>query len=160
MNELNFRVANFMKMVSMFMVLGALLYFYAYVGDRLDFVPSSDEGSIDHVSKSVVFYSGLGIFAVFNLVINAVLSVYKSAEKYHESSVLLKSEIHKERVMLWIVYLIVGVNTSIASAITYLALLRINNVSGDSAYVYVLIFGLVIVAATFIGLLAAVFKRA
>jgi len=159
MNELDFRVAKFLKMLSMFMVLGALLYFYAYVDDRLDFVHDSSSSIIDRTSKSIVFYVGLAIFAVFNLIANALLGVYRNAQSYNRNTVLLKSEIHKERVLLWIIYLIVGVNTSIASFIIYLALLRINNPDSDNSYIYILVFGIVVVVATFVGLIAAIFKK-
>jgi len=43
----------------MFMVLGSLIYFYAYVDGRMDFMSVSVSWQAG-LSKSVVFYSGLG----------------------------------------------------------------------------------------------------
>ena len=159
MSELYFRTANFLKMLSMFMVLGSLLYFYAYVDDRLTLISPSSNDWYSELSKSYVFYVGLVIFAVFNLAMNAILSIYRSAEKYDENSLLLKSEIHKERIWLWIIYMIGGVNFLISSVITYLALLRINKISNNMEYAFLPIFGFLVVATTLIGLLIAIFNK-
>ena len=159
MSELNFRIANFVKLLSMFMVLGALLYFYAYVDVRLESVIPLSGDWYREFSKSAVFYTGLGIFAVFNLVMNAVLGVYKNTRSYDEHSLLFKSELHKERIWLWILYLMAGVNVLISSSIMYIALLRINQVDSNTDYAFLPAFGFMAVLIAFSGLLVSIIKK-
>ena len=77
------------------MVLGSLLYFYAYVDVRLDQILPISEDWYSQLSKSVIFYTGLGTFAVLNLAMNAVLGMYKSTKSFDEKSLLLKNQIHQ-----------------------------------------------------------------
>ena len=159
MSELSFRIANFIKMLSMFMVLGSLIYFYAYVDVRLDQIfPYSDDW-YGQLSKSLIFYTGLGTFAVLNLVMNAVLGIYKSTKSYDEKSLLFKNEVHKERIWLWFLYLIAGVNVLITSMIMFFALIKINQAESDAGYAFLPTFGFVAVTIAFSGLMASIFKK-
>ena len=159
MSELSFRVAKFLKMMSMFLVLGSLLYFYAYVDDRLDAIIPASGGWFSEISKSVVFYTGLGIFAVFNLVINAVLSVFKGTNRYDQRSLIFKSEVHKEQIWLWLLYLTAAVNVLISSIITYIALLRMNQAEGTADYAFVPGFGFLVTLVALAGILVSIFKK-
>lgn len=158
MSELNLRVANFLKILSMFMVLASLLYFYAYVDQRMDFITASDNWYTS-MSKSVIFYSGLGIFAVFNLLMNAALNMYKSADGFDEKSLIFKNELQKEHIQFWLIYLIAGINLLISCMILYLAMIRINEVSSNVDYLYLPIFGLAIMMVIIIGLFRAIIKK-
>ena len=158
MSELNLRVANFLKMLSMLMVLGSLLYFYAYVDQRMGFITESDDWYIS-LSKSVVFYTGLAFFAVFNLLMNAALNMYKRADGYDENSLIFKSEFQKENIQFWMIYLTAGINVLISCMILYLAMIRINEVSSDTDYLYLPIFGLTIMVVIVIGLFRAINKK-
>jgi hypothetical protein len=159
MSELSFRIANFLKTLSMFIVLGSLLYFYAYVDVRLDQIFPTSGDWYSQLSKSAIFYTGLGTFAVLNLVMNAVLGIYKSTKSYDEKSLLFKNEIHKERIWLWFIYLIAGVNVLISSMIIFLALIKINQEESETGYAFLAVVGFVAVAIAFSGLLASIFRK-
>ena len=95
MSETSFRIANFLKMFSMFIVFGSLIYFYAYVENRLGFVNEA-EFWLEKTPKSYIFYTGLGIFALFNLLMSVGLSMFKNAQGYDDKSWLFKNSLHKE----------------------------------------------------------------
>ena len=142
----------------MFMVLGSLLYFYAYVDQRMDFTTGSDNWYTS-LSISVIFYSGLGIFAVFNLLMNAALNMYKGADGFDENSLIFKSEFQKEHLQIWLIYLIAGINLLISCMILYLAMIRINEVGSNMDYLYLPIFGLAIVMVIILGLFRVIIKK-
>ena len=152
MSELNLRVANFLKLFSMLIVLGSLMYMYAYVNDRMEFLNHSP-GWLMNVSKSHIFYSALVVFAVFNLLLNVALSIYKSADGYDENSLLFRSKLQKERLIMWFTYLLAAINLLIGCSIIYVAFIRINDVNNHMDYIYIPGFGVLIL----IGVVAALF---
>jgi len=158
MSELDLRVASFLKLLSMLMVLGSLMYMYAYVNDRMDFLNHS-QGWLMNVSKSYFFYGALGVFAVFNLSLNVGLSIYKSAEGYHENSLLFRNKLQKDRIIMWFTYLLAAINLLITCSIIYVAFVRINEVNNQMDYIYIPGFGLLILIGIVVGLIAAIFKK-
>ena len=158
MSVVRFRVVNFMKMVSMFMVLASLIYFYAYVDNRLGFMTNSHAWYFD-VSKSVIFYSGLAVFALFNLVMGIGINLYKNARGYDEKSLLFKSEMQKEAIHFWLITLITSINFLIACSILYLAMIRINGITSNTDYIFLPAVGLVALIVAIIGLLVAFTKK-
>lgn len=158
MSELDVRVANFFKMFSMFLVMLSLLYMYGYVDDRMEFLNNSQDW-ISTTPKAYFFYFGLGFFAIFNLLINVGISVYKRAEGFDAKSILFKNKKHKRKLLVWFTYFVAGVNFLISSIIFYLALIRINEVNDRSQYIYVLALGLVVLLGITIGLLVAISRK-
>ena len=158
MSETSFRVANFLKMFSMFMVLGSLIYFYAYVDDRFGFINSSNQWYLE-LSKSVIFYSGLGLFAMLNLLLNIGINVHKSASGYDPKSFLFKSESQKEKVNVALIYLLIGINVMLAMTIIYLAFIRINGMNEMADYIQFPIFGIVVLAAAIVNSSLTLFKK-
>jgi len=142
----------------MFLVLGSLLYMYGYVNDRMDFLITSQNWMIK-LPKAYIFYAGLGIFALFNLTINAAINMYKSAEGINKNSFLFRDFEHKQRMLFWIISLQAGINLLISCMIIYMALIRINEVSNKMEYIYIPTFGLVVLSGILVGILLTVFKK-
>ena len=158
MDEVNMRVANFIKFFSMMMVIGSLLYMYAYSSDRLNFLNESQDW-ISDVPKSSIFYAGLGLFALFNITMHIGINMYKNVEGIDERSVFFKSKQQKEKLLIWFTSIIAGVNVFITSIVLYLAMLKINEASVDSDFVYIPLVGMIILIAPFVGLIAALIRK-
>ena len=158
MDEVNIRVANFIKFFSMMMVIGSLLYMYAYSSDRLNFLDESQDW-ISDMPKSSIFYAGLGLFALFNITMHIGINMYKNVEGIDERSVFFKSKQQKEKLLIWFTSIIAGVNVFITSIVLYLAMLKINEASVDSDFVYIPLVGMIILIAPFVGLIAALIRK-
>jgi hypothetical protein len=158
MDEVNIRVANFIKFFSMMMVIGSLLYMYAYSSDRLNFLNESQDW-ISDVPKSSIFYAGLGLFALFNITMHIGINMYKNVEGIDERSVFFKSKYQKEKLLIWFTSILAGVNVFITSIVLYLAMLKINEASVDSDFVYIPFVGMIILIAPFVGLIAALIRK-
>ena len=158
MDEVNIRVANFIKFFSMMMVIGSLLYMYAYSSDRLNFLNESQDW-ISDMPKSSIFYAGLGLFALFNITMHIGINMYKNVEGIDERSVFFKSKQQKEKLLIWFTSIIAGVNVFITSIVLYLAMLKINEASVDSDFVYIPLVGMIILIAPFVGLIAALIRK-
>jgi predicted ferric reductase len=146
MSEINLRIANFLKVFSMFMVVVSLAYMYAYVTERVDFL-ESDPAWYQGITKVYIFYVGLGIFTVFNLVMHLALSMYKNTEGVDKHSVLFKNELQKQKLLVWFTYLLTAGNVFIACTIFYLALVKINMVGNATDYFYLPLAGAVVLGA-------------
>ena len=142
----------------MFMVFGSLLYMYAYATDRTNFLNTSPNW-ITELPKAQFFYIGLGVFAIFNLVMNVGISMYKNAKGTVNRSFLFKSKEQKRKLLMWFTYIWAGINFLIASIIIYLALIKINQVADISEYVYIPVIGLLSLVAILIGLIGALIRR-
>ena len=152
------RVANFIKFFSMMVVIGSFLYMYAYSSDRLYFLNESQDW-ISEVPKSSIFYAGLGLFALFNITMHIGINMYKNVEGIDERSVFFKSKHQKEKLLIWFTSILAGVNVFITSIVLYLAMLKINEASVDSDFVYIPFFGMIILIAPFVGLIAALIRK-
>ncbi|MHC1599166.1 MAG: hypothetical protein ACXQT0_06310, partial [Candidatus Methanofastidiosia archaeon] len=80
-------------------------------------------------------------------------------EGIDERSVFFKSKNHKEKLLVWFTYMLAGVNVFITSIVLYLAMLKINEASVDSDFVYIPLVGLIILIAPFVGLIAALIRK-
>ena len=159
MNELNLRVSKFLRLLSMFMLMASLIYYYAYVSSESD-IPVDREGWIAELPKEMVFYAGLAIFALINIAINVVLSMYQSAQHFDENSKLFKNEERKEQIRAWLLYLLAGINCMLACFVLYLAFLSMTTVESNVGYIYFPIIGLIATIIPSVGLMRAIFKRA
>ena len=158
MSELNLRIANFIKGFSMFIVIGSLLYMYAYASDRLNFLHTSQD-LVRELTKVQIFYFGLGIFAFFNLVMNVGISMYKNTKGIDNHSILFKSKEQKESLLMWFTYLWAGINTLIACLAIYVAILKIKEAATAADYLFIPAAGLIILVSIFIGLLGALTRK-
>ncbi len=154
----NLRFASFAKNLSMLMVIGSLLYMYAYASDDMDFMNASNNW-IAELPKTLIFYFGLGIFAVFNFTFIAGIGMYKKVQGIDEKSILFKSKEHKQRLLMWFCYLWAGINVMITSIILFLALSKIHNVADISNFIYLPAIWLFVLTVVFIGLIFALFKK-
>ena len=158
MNELNQRGANFFKFFSMVLVFGSLLYMYAYTTDRSDILNVTGNW-LTGIPKAHIFYYGLGTFAIINLAMNYWINIYRNVKGIDEHSFLFKNKLHKERLLMWFTYLLAGTNFLIATIVTYLAFIKINEVSSASGYVYIPLVGLILLTGILISLINALFKK-
>jgi hypothetical protein len=158
MNELNQRGANFFKFFSMVLVFGSLLHMYAYTTDRPDILNVTGNWLIG-MPKAHIFYYGLGTFAIINMVMNYWINMYKNVKRFDEKSLLFRSKQHKEILLMWFTYLLAGTNFLIATTVTYLALIKINEVSSTAGYVYIPLVGLILLTGIIISLISAIFRK-
>ncbi len=154
----NLRFADFAKNLSMLTVIGSLLYMYAYSSDEMDFINNS-KNWITELPKTLIFYFGLGIFAIFNFTFIVGIGMYKNVQGVDEMSILFKSKEQKQRLLMWFTYLWAGINILITSIIFYLALSKIHKVNDISEFLYLPTIGLLVLAFVFIGMVFALFKK-
>ncbi len=158
MTEIKQRVASIIRFVSMVSVVAALLFMYAYGTD--DHVIRSESNSIlPQIPKSTIFYSGLVVFAIFNLLMNWGIKVYREAQGIDSNSILFRSENQKARVIFWLTLLLAAINFLLGFFISYLGFIKIEGFDAQNDYLHLPIIGLVITIVTFIGLLIAIISK-
>jgi hypothetical protein len=155
MSEVNQRVANFIKAFSMFMVIGSLLYMYAYSPASSYFMNSSQDWMLK-LSREHIFYVGLGVFAIFNLLMNIAISMYKNSKGTEPQSVLFRSKEQKQKVLVWLNWFLAGINILITCIVLFLALIKINEVTDTAKYLFIPVAGLIILVFIIFGLIRAV----
>ncbi len=158
MNVVNQRVANFIKAFSVFTVFVSLLYMYGYSPENGNNMNAS-QNWLSSLSKVHLFYFALGAFAMFNLIMNVGISMYKKSKGVDLKSFLFRSKEQKESILMWLSYFLAGINTLIASLLIYLAMIKINEATDASAYLFIPIMGLTILAVSIIGLIQAIIKK-
>ena len=158
MNEVNLRIANFLKLISMVMVIVSLLYTYAYTSEDIRLFSSSVDW-LKGISKSHIFYIGLALFAVFNLLMHGAVNFYKGAEGYDKSSTLFQSAERKESLVMWFTFLLAGINIFFTSIIIYIALISINEVKDSTDYLSIPVFGMLVLLGFLIGLIVSLIKK-
>lgn len=120
---------------------------------------NTSQNWLTSLHKVHLFYVGLGAFAIFNLGMNVVISMYKNSKGIDTKSVLFRSKEQKEMVLMWLTYFLAGINILIACLVMYLALVKINEVTDSSAYIFIPIVGLIILVSSIIGLVHAIIKK-
>jgi hypothetical protein len=158
MSELSQRGANFFKFFSMFTVFGSLLYMYAYSRENSDLVTSTQDGVVG-IPRTYIFYYGLAVFAIINLVLSYWINIYKSVKEIDEKSIRFKSKEQKESLLLWFTYFLTGTNVLITCFILYLALIKINDAASNSGYMYIAIVAVVLWFGILIRLVSSIFKK-
>lgn len=158
MNVVNQRIANFIKALSIFMVFVSLLYMYGYSPENGNGMNTS-QNWLASLSKAHLFYIGLGVFAIFNLVMNVGISMYKNSKGIDTKSVLFRSKEQKEMVLMWLTYFLAGINMLIMCMMFYVALIKINEVTDTSALIFIPFVGLIILVSAIIGLIHAIIKK-
>ena len=158
MNEINLRIANFLKLVSMVMVIVSLLYMYAYTSENIRLL-SGSVNWLKGLSKSHVFYIGLALFAVFNLLMHGAVNFYKNAEGYDDKSILFQSAIKKESLVMRFTFLLAGINIFFTSIIIYIALISINEVKESTDYLSIPVIGMLVLLGFLIGLIVTLIKK-
>lgn len=158
MNVVNLRVANFFKAFSVFTVFVSLLYMYGYSPENGN-VLNTAQGWPATLPKAYLFYFGLGTFAIFNLVISAGISMYKNTKGIDAKSIFFRSREQKELVLMWLSYFLAGINFLITCLVIYLALIKINEVTDPSRYIFIPVVGLTILVGTMIGLIYTIIKK-
>lgn len=158
MSEISVRVANFLKVFSMLMVIGSLLYMYGYATDKVDSLFSDPDWFTD-ISRAYFFYVGLGLFVLFNVVMHIVIYIYKNTNAVDANSILFRSKKQKGDILVWLTFLLAGINTFLTTIIVFIAFAKINEISGQSSLMYIPLAGFIILFGIFIGLVSAVFRK-
>jgi ABC-type polysaccharide/polyol phosphate export permease len=158
MEEIRQRAANIVRFLSMAGVVGSLLFMYAYGADEHNIRPVAED-VLSGISKTTLFYYGLGVFAVFNVLMNWGIKVYREATGYDKSSRLFKNETHKARILFWLTLMLSAINLLITSAVTFIAFIKIEGVSAQTDYLPIPIIGLTILFVVLVGLLISVFRN-
>jgi len=153
------RVANIVRFVSMILVIAALLLMYAYGTDDHS-IRATTDAFLPKISRATIFYTGLGIFAVFNLLMNWGIRSYRDARGFDPKSLLFKSEHHKVGVLFWFILLLGSLNFLLGLMITYIGFIKIEGPSAQNDYLALPIMGIAILLGVLVGLLISVFRRA
>jgi fatty acid desaturase len=158
MREIRQRVANIIRFVSMIGVVASLVFMYAYGMDGHT-VEVKKESWLDTVDRSTLFYYGLGIFAIFNFIMNWGIRVYRDAQGNMDGSIFFKSESHKAGIVFWLTLLLATINFFIALIITYIGFMRIQGEEVGSTYFALPLLGLILLLTAVIGLVYAIFRK-
>lgn len=158
MSEVNLRVASFIKAFSMFTVMGSLLYMYAYSPENGTIINTSQDWMIN-LPKAYIFYIGLSTFAIFNLVMNVGINMYKNTRGVDARSILFRNKEQKKLLHMWLTYFLAGINFIITSMVLYVALIIINEVADTSRYIFIPVVGLTILLVSVVGLIHAIIKK-
>ena len=159
MLEVKLRVANIVRFVSMILVMAALLLMYAYGTDDHS-IRTTKDAFLPQFSKATIFYTGLGVFAVFNLLMNWGIRSYREAKGYDPKSLLFKSEHQKAGVLFWIILLLAALNFLLGLMITYIGFIKIEGPSAQIDYIALPVMGISILCVVLVGLLVSVFRPA
>lgn len=158
MEEIRQRVANIVRFLSMAGVVGSLLFMYAYGADDHNVRPAAED-VLSGISKTTLFYYGLVIFGVFNVLGNWGIKVFREATGYDKNSRLFKNETHKARILFWLTLTLAAINLLITAAVTFIAFIKIEGVSAQTDYLPIPIIGLTLLLVVLIGLLISVFRN-
>ena len=158
MTEIKQRVANIIRFVSMISVVAALLFMYAYGADDHVIRPDTDD-VLTQIPKSTIFYTGLVVFAIFNLLMNWGIKAYRETRGFDANSLLFRSENQKSRVIFWLTLLLAALNFLLGFFISYIGFIKIEGLDAQKGYLHLPIIGLVITIVAFIGLLIAVISK-
>lgn len=139
--EVNQRIANIFKFLSMTIVIGSLVFMYAY-GSDLHSVNIPNQSWLSDISKTTIFYAGLIIFGVVNIIFNWWIKIYRETDGFDARSHLFKSVYHKSVMLVWFTALIAAVNFFISTAIIYVAFIKIDGISAESRYFFIPVAGL------------------
>jgi ABC-type Fe3+-siderophore transport system permease subunit len=154
MSESRARIGNFLKVFSMITVIGSLLYMYGYNTERTDLF-NDQPGRLIEFSKEKIFYVGLGFFVTFNLIVHLLIYLYNNAKGIDPESKIFRSKKQKSAFSAGLSFILAGINIFIASMILYIAFIKINEVSGQSAWIYIPIVGFAVLLISATGLIRA-----
>jgi len=158
MTEVKQRAANIIRFVSMISVVAALLFMYGYGTDE-HVIRNDAEGLLSKFPRSTIFYTGLVIFAVFNLLMNWGIKAYREAEGFDVSSILFRTERQKAGILLWLTLLLGALNFFLGFLISYIGFIKIEGLSAQNSYLPLPVIGLVITVVVFAGLIISVFSN-
>ena len=157
MDDINIRGASFAKNASMFMVMAALVYMYAYTTDG-EVVLKGQAAWLNDYSKANIFYAALVLFGVLNLLMGLGLNLLKSSLSTSATSSMLGGEAKRKRLLVWFTYSAAAINFFMATTLSYIAFLKIDGAS-RSGYIYIPYLGLMVLVFTLIGLIVAWVKK-
>ncbi len=149
--EIYLRTANIIKFASMVMFIVALLLVYAFVPGqlRLSDIPFSAETMM--FSKGNLFYWGLGLFIVVNVL--AGLTIYYI--KKQTSSV---KKLSLEKILFWLSLTISGMNFFLLLIFSFVGFINVEGVSNPENYRFLPVVGVIILLFSLLGLIVTLFR--
>lgn len=155
--EVKQRVANIVRFLSMGFVVASLLFMYGYGTDVHSIRPLGNSW-LAGASKAGIFYAGLGIFGVFNLLMNWGIKMYREADGF-DGKLLFRNESQKAKLMVWLTLLLAAINFFISAIVAYLGFIKIDGVSAERQYIYLPVIGALVLIVAISGLVVALFTR-
>lgn len=156
--EIKQRVANMFKFFSMLSIIVSLLFMYAYGSDDHS-VLVLEQGWLSDISKATIFYTGLIIFGVINIIFNWWIKMYKETRGYDDKSLLFKNEYHKAGMLVWFTSLMAAINIFISALILYIAFIKIDGISAEGRFIFIPVAGLLfLVLVVVVGAISALRK--
>jgi hypothetical protein len=156
--ELKQRVANIFKFLSMAIVIGSLMFMYAYGSDAHS-VTMPDQSWLSEVSKTTIFYTGLIIFGIVNIIFNWWFKMYRETDGFDARSFLFKSEYRKAELLVWFTVLMAVVNFFISTVITYIGFIKIDGIAAESKYFFIPLAGLAVLLLVIVSGTVLVLKK-
>jgi len=156
--EIKQRLANIARFGSMMLFVGGLLFFYGYASDAIGRSITQDY-YILQLPKSLIFYSMLGLFAAFNIIINIALRMYKETRGEDRSTVLFYSTHQKNVVIFWATLTIAGFNALLAAFLFYVGFVRIEEMAAMTGYIAILFLGISCFLVPFSGLIVTLLTK-
>jgi len=156
--EIKQRIANIARFVSMMLFIGGLLFFYSYASDAIGRSITEDY-YILQLPKSLIFYSMLILFAVFNIIMNLAVRLYRDAKGEDQSSRLFFSAHQKVVVTFWATLTIAGFNALLATFLFYVGFVRIEELAAITGSIAIPVLGIISFLVPFSGLIVTLLTK-
>ncbi len=148
--EVKQRVANILRFFSMVLVVIGLLFMYAYGSDAHSASPAMTNWATSF-SKSFIFYLGLTIFGVINILFTWWIKSYRDTNTFDGWSFLFKSEAQKSWLLIWFTLQLAVFNFLLASVIAFIGFVRIEGVAAESKFFFIPVIGLALFILVLVG---------
>lgn len=156
--EIKQRLAGIARFISMLLFVGGLLFFYSYASDAIGRSITHDY-YILQLPKSLIFYSMLTLFAVFNIIMNVAVKLYRDAKGEDRSSRMFFSAHQKEVVTFWATLTIAGFNVLLAAFLLFVGFIRIEELSALTGYIAIPVLGIILFFVPFSGLVVTLLTK-
>jgi hypothetical protein len=101
----------------------------------------------------------LTLFAVFNIIMNVAVKLYKDAKGEDRSSRLFFSAHQKAVVTFWTTLTIAGFNVLLAAFLLYVGFIRIEELSALTGYIAIPVLGIIFFFVPFSGLIVTLLTK-
>jgi ABC-type polysaccharide/polyol phosphate export permease len=139
-------------------VVASLLFMYGY-GTDVHSIGPMGSGLLAGASKAGIFYAGLGIFGVFNLLMNWGIKIYREADGFDGRSFLFRNEFQKAKLLVWLTLSLAAINFFISAIVAYIGFIKIDGTPAERQYIYLPVLGALVLIVTISGLAIALFTR-
>ncbi len=152
------RLANITRFISMIIFVGSLLFFYAYVSDATSRAVENDF-YLMQLPKGLIFYSMLALFAVFNILMNMGIRMYRESRGADGNSRLFYSKNQKEAILMWTNLLVAGFNMLLSGLLIYVGFMRIVEMASVGGQIFIPVLAILLFLVPLSGLGYTLFTR-